>query len=121
MITGAIIGTIGGVINKGISLFEVHQKAKIDEKRRSDEIEMSKINADKEIQNASYMHDSNLGHGSSWVINILRLVRPSITAYGLIIVSVFWFFANEQDKSLIIASALDLTTMAVAWWFGSRR
>lgn len=120
MITGAILGAVGGVINKGISLFENHQQAKIDQKRRTDELEAAKINADKETQIASYKHDSDIGTGSPWVVDVLRLVRPSITFYALILITVFWFFANDQDKGLIIASTLDLSAMSVAWWFGSR-
>ena len=120
MYVGAILGAVGGVINKGISLYENHQQAKIDERRRSDELEAAKINADKETQIASYKHDTDIGIGSPWVIDVLRMVRPSITFYGLFLITVFWFFASPQDKGLIIASVLELVSMSVAWWFGSR-
>ena len=121
MIYGAVLGAVGGVINKGISLFESHQQAKIDEKKRSDALEAAKINADKETQIASYKHDTDTGIGSPWVVDVLRLVRPSITFYALALITLFWFFADTQDKGLIIASTLDITAMSIAWWFGARR
>lgn len=120
MLIGAALGAAGSIINKGISLFENHQQAKIDQQRRSDELEAAKINAARDTQVASYKHDSEIGQGSPWVVDVLRMVRPGITFYALALITIFWFFANEQDKGLIIASTLDLASMAVAWWFGDR-
>lgn len=120
MLTGAIIGGIGSVLTKGVSIFENYQKAKIDEKRRSDEIEIAKINAGKERQSASFQHDSSIEVSIPWVNAIRALVRPAITGYALLLITMFYFFANVEDKSLIIASALELASMSVSWWFGSR-
>ena len=120
MLVGAIVGAAGSVINRGISIYENIQQAKIDEKRRSDDYEMVKLNASRDTQVASYKHDTEGGQASPWVVDILRLVRPTITFYALALITVFWFFAGDADKGLIITSILDVASMSVAWWFGSR-
>lgn len=120
MITGAIIGGIGSVLTKGVSIFENYQKAKIDEKRRSDELEMAKINAAKDTQVASFQHDSGIDMHMPWVNAVRALVRPAITGYALALITIFYFFADVTDRSLIVASALELASMSVSWWFGSR-
>lgn len=120
MIAGAIIGAVGSIVNKGISIYEMRQQAAIEEKKRSDELELARINASRDTQVASYQHDTSMGEGSQWVINTLRMVRPSITGYALILVTIFWFSASVEDKTLIVSSVLDLASMATAWWFGDR-
>lgn len=121
MITGAIFGVLGSVVNRGLNIFETRQQAKIDEKKRSDELEAAKLNADKETQVASYTHDAALGEGvSQWVANIRALVRPGITGYGLMLITILYFNAIPTDQAVIIATAVDLTTMAVTWWFADK-
>lgn len=121
MITGAVFGVIGSAINRGLSIFETRQQAKIDEKKRSDDLEMAKLNGVKEALVASYVHDTSLGEGvSSWVANIRALVRPGITFYGLFLVTLFYFYASDSDKVILIASTAELTTMSVTWWFADK-
>lgn len=120
MLTGAIIGAVGGLINRGVAIYENKEQAKIDEKRRSDELEAIKIGADKDALIASYRHDTEGGQGSQWVIDFLRLVRPIITFYALFAVSIFYFFVDAQGKGMIIAALLETAAMSVSWWFGSR-
>lgn len=120
MLLGAAIGATGSLINTGLSIWRDTQQAKIDEKKRSDELEMAKLNASRDTQNASYKHDTEGGQSSLWVINLLRLVRPAITFYALALITLFWFSANIIDKGIIITSVLDVASMSVAWWFGDR-
>ena len=120
MLTGAIIGAVGGLINRGVAIYESKEQAKIDEKRRSDELEAIKLNADKDALIASYKHDTDGGTASQWVIDLLRLVRPIITFYALLVVSVFYFFVDSAGKGMIIAALLEVAAMSVSWWFGSR-
>jgi hypothetical protein len=120
MYIGAAIGAIGSLVTKGVSIYENNQKAKIDEKRRSDELQMARINADKDTQLASFTHDTNIGEGSQWVINTLKLFRPALTILPIAATASFFIVANELDRSLIIASTLELNSMAVSWWFGAR-
>ena len=120
MILGAAIGAVASIFNQGVSIYRDNQQAKIDERRRSDELEMAKLNTSRDTQNASYKHDTDGGQASLWVVDLLRLVRPAITFYALALISIFYFYASEIDRGLIIASVLDVASMSVAWWFGSR-
>ncbi len=120
MLIGAVVGAAGSFINTGLTIWRENQQARINEKKRSDELEMAKLNASKDTQIASYKHDTDGGQASLWVINLLRLVRPAITLYAFILITIFWFAANITDKGLIIAGILDVASMAVAWWFGDR-
>ena len=120
MILGAAIGAVASIFNQGVSIYRDNQQAKIDERRRSDELEMAKLTASSNTQIASYKHDTDGGQASLWVVDLLRLVRPAITFYALALISIFYFYASEIDRGLIIASVLDVASMSVAWWFGSR-
>jgi len=120
MILGAAVGAVASIFNQGISIYRDNQQAKIDERRRSDELEVAKLNVSRDTQVASYKHDTDSGQASLWVVDVLRLVRPAITFYALALISIFYFHANDIDKGLIIAAILDVASMSVAWWFGSR-
>lgn len=120
MILGAAVGAVASIFNQGISIYRDNQQAKIDERRRSDELEAARLNVSRDTQVASYKHDTDGGQASLWVIDVLRLVRPAITFYALALISIFYFHANDIDKGLIIAAILDVASMSVAWWFGSR-
>lgn len=120
MILGAAVGAVASIFNQGISIYRDNQQAKIDERRRSDELEAAKLNASRDTQVASYKHDTDGGQASVWVVDLLRLVRPAITFYALGLITIFYFHANDIDKGLIVASVLDVASMSVAWWFGSR-
>lgn len=120
MILGAAVGAVASIFNQGVSIYRDRQQAKIDERRRSDELEMAKLNAQSNTQIASYKHDTDGGQASLWIIDVLRLVRPAITFYALALITIFYFYASDIDRGLIIASVLDVASMSVAWWFGSR-
>lgn len=131
MILGATLGALGSIVNTGLGIYREKVQIAAEEKRRSDEYEIARLNASKEKQitainadaqslAASYKHDTETGEASPWVINIIRLVRPSITFYALGLITVFWFFATDVDKAIIITATLDICSMAVAWWFGDR-
>lgn len=121
MITGAILGGVGSLLNRGLSIFENHQKAKIDEKRRSDDFEMAKLKGAADALVESYKHDVSLSaNNAQWVNNIRALVRPTLTAYSLGLVTLFYFLGSVEDKALLVAMAADLATMTVTWWFADR-
>lgn len=118
---GAMLGIFGSAVNRGIGMFERRQKADIAEKKRSDAYEMSKLNAGKDSVVASYDHDKKLAEGvSQWVSNIRALVRPAITGYAFIIVSVIYFNAVTEVKALVATVMLELLSTVVTWWFADR-
>jgi len=118
---GAIFGILGSAVNRGISIYENKQQAKIDEKRRSDEFEMKKLDAGKESVVASYDHDKQLGSGvSQWVANIRALVRPVITAYAFVFMTLIYFNIDASGRAVILGSIAELLNVVVTWWFADR-
>ena len=118
---GAVFGILGSGINRGLSIYENKQQAKIDEKKRSDNYELAKMTAGKESVVASYDHDKTLGQNvSQWVANIRALVRPVITAYAFAFVTIIYFNITVDGKTLILASILELLNTVVTWWFADR-
>lgn len=122
MLIGAAVGAIGSFVNTGLSIWREKNQFQADEKKRSDELEMARLNVSRDTQVASYKHDTDGGQASLWVIDLLRLVRPAITFYALALVTVFWFMPDptQEFKGIIVTSVLDISSMAVAWWFGDR-
>ena len=134
VLAGGIFGVAGSVIKEGVSYFHKKQEAKIEKERRSDEIELAKILAEKETaveaikaatasQVASYKQDVDMGKPSQWVVNIKQLVRPSITVYSLIFVTIVWFtlsLDNTAERIILVEHARQLSNVTVGWWFGVR-
>lgn len=123
MITGAIIGALGSVGNRILGIWESERQAKRDQRRRSDEYELAKLNGIKDTMVASFQHDSALQEGiSQWVADIRALVRPALTFLALGIVTVI-YFAEDTDsggRAAILASVVEFSAMAGTWWFADR-
>ena len=81
---------------------------------------MAEANADSNMRMASYSHDSMGGPSSMWVVNVLRLVRPTITFGLIILVGFLYFGADIGGRATIEASVIYLSSSAVLWWFGDR-
>jgi len=67
--------------------------------------------------NASIKAEASSGVASKWVINILRLVRPSLTFLLWIITA--GIFLHTQNEA-IAEAAVFAATAATLWWFGDR-
>ena len=66
---------------------------------------------------ASMLADASIGKGSQWVINVLRLVLPSLTLLLWFITA--WIFMTTQNGA-IVEAAVFAATAATLWWFGDR-
>jgi len=66
---------------------------------------------------ASIKAEAAIGKASLWVINVLRLVRPSITILLWVIATLIFF---QTRDSAIIDAAVFAATAATLWWFGDR-
>lgn len=118
---GAVLGIVGSAVNRGIGIYENKQKAKIAEKKRSDQYEMAKLNAGKDSVVASYDHDKKLGEGvNQWVSNIRALVRPAITAYAFVFMTLIYVNIHAEGKLIILGSIAELLNTVVTWWFADR-
>jgi len=134
---GGATGIFGSFINRIFGFFEkreerkfVLQKYKLDAEARTQEheyhMEEARLEANSKALQASYAHDSSIGVASTWVINILRLVRPLLTVFLIILSASVIFHLSTSDQlnsaqaNYIIQSILYLTTTAITWWFGDR-
>ena len=98
-----------------MKLHELHQLAKAQETEA--EITLTAQKGSWAGLEASMMADVALGEASRWVINILRLVRPSLTLLLWIITAAIFFVTQD---SAVIEAAVFAATAATLWWFGDR-
>jgi hypothetical protein len=138
VLTGGATGIIGSVLGKAFSFLDywVEEKKadgehartlellnlqnKIGAEENERELAMAEAAAAVNLRTSSYGHDSSLGTGSAWVVDILRLVRPVLTVMLIILVAVIYFDSPAGEQATIIASVIYLCSSAVTWWFGDR-
>jgi hypothetical protein len=139
VLTGGATGLIGSLLTKGIGIFEAGQRRKdkaleyeqelklLDRqaalKTAETENELAIANAETaaSLREASYSHDSSMGKPHRWVVDVLRLVRPVLTGFLLILVGGIYFTTDDfAMKAGVIDSVLFMTSSAVTWWFGDR-
>lgn len=139
--SGGIMGMIGSVIGKGFALFDQYQQSKSKQQawqhelnllelkhryQQENDVKMMQQEQEKQetqLQIASYHHDSSVGQGSIWVIDVLRLVRPILTLGLVFLTALVWFSAESTEPELrkeITNTILFCTTAALTWWFGDR-
>jgi len=130
------IGLILGGIGKAFTWYaEEKQKAaehervmemtKLQHDLRAQELEIEReINledAAARLREASYSHDSQTGKASQWVVNTLRLVRPSLTGILVILLAVIYLtIADLGSKAEIVSAVIYMAVSSVTWWFGDR-
>ena len=138
-LTGGGFGLIGSLASKAIGLFEAGQKRKDKALEYEQELklldrqaalttaetenELALVNAETSanLREASYSHDNSVGKPHRWVVDVLRLVRPVLTGFLLILVGGIYFTVDDfAMKAGIIDSVLFMTASAVTWWFGDR-
>lgn len=132
MLLGAVAGVAASAIGRVGSYFERKQEIAAEERKRQDDMAMAKLQVDGQtavadlnsytaLRAASYAQDAALGVPDTWVVDILRLVRPFITIYALFLETVLFFMTQDAEiKKLIVAAILETSAMTVTWWFGDR-
>tara|TARA_Y100000034_G_C6564761_1_gene244528 strand:+ start:41 stop:496 length:456 start_codon:yes stop_codon:yes gene_type:complete len=139
VLTGGATGIIGSLLGKAFSFldFWVEEKKADGEHARTLELLdlQNKIGAEESerelaiaeattagnLRMASYDHDSSMGARSTWVVDILSLVRPVLTVMLIVLVALIYFnTADAGDRATIVASVIFLCSSAVTWWFGDR-
>lgn len=59
--------------------------------------------------------------GSQWTIDVLRMVRPVLTAlHVLMLAGIFYAVKNNELQTHIVHQIVFLAGMTVTWWFGER-
>ena len=130
---GGATGFLGTVFDRVFGFFEkkeerqfILEKYQLDAqeraKERESELAIAESKNASDMLVASYGHDTGVGEGSQWVIDLLRLVRPFITVFLWVMVLIIWATVEvEYDfKGQIISTVLYCATAATLWWFGTR-
>lgn len=139
--SGGATGILGGILSKLHGSLEHIMERKDKELERAHELKLLNINKElretekeekiavatirssNKLMSSSYRHDIASGKGSKWVVNLLRLVRPSITMGLIMLTGAIYFSLDETEldlKDKIINTVIYITSTAVLWWFGSR-
>jgi hypothetical protein len=143
VLTGGATGIVGTVISGVARYFGAKQEERATQADREHEYKLHELNmragaaeterelliteatTSADLRMASYAHDTGIGRASRWVINILRLVRPSLTAGLLVMMGAVWIMADPAGMGIeirpVISNAIVyLGVTAVTWWFGDR-
>ena len=129
---GGIFGIFGTALGRVAGYFEKKQTFKHEVQRWGHEYKLHELQMQAQAQetemelalaaqegswrglDASIEADSNIGKASLWVINTLRLVRPTLTLLLWLITG--WIFAVTQNGA-IVEAAVFAATAATLWWF----
>lgn len=134
-LAGGVFGIVGTALGRVANYFEkkqafIQEQARWGHEYRLHELNMQARHQEAELEIAlaaqqgswkglesSIKAEAALGKASLWVINILRLVRPSLTLllWGLTAI----IFALTGDTAIIEATVF-AATAATLWWFGDR-
>ncbi len=143
--TGGATGLLGTVLNGAFRFLERRQIAADKAAERAHELALQRLTietrgvemehearilaatAAKEQLLASYANDAAIGPTSTWVANVVKLVRPGLTL-ALIALTAAIYFSLDLDttvdgiglKSYIVQTVMFATSAALLWWFGDR-
>lgn len=119
---GAIVGSVGGIAEKVWSkkldselkvkewshIEAMHQlQMQSDGQRAQQDLLIAQTQGDFSALEASIKADASIGNVDKWVNNFRALIRPSLTVIVLVM-------------SYNTPEFMNLATLALAWWFGSR-
>lgn len=132
---GGVFGLIGTAFGRVAGFFERRDAHRQEQARWSHEYRLHELNMKSREQEskielemaaqagswagleASIKADASLGRASLWVINSLRLVRPSLTFLLWIITAGIFIQTKNQT---IVEAAVFAATASTLWWFGDR-
>jgi len=132
---GGLFGLVGTALGRVASFFERRQQNTHEVLRWGHELELHRLHMEARAQeaeielaitqqkgswaglSASMAADAALGTGSQWVIDTLRLVRPTLTLLLWLISG--WIFSRTQNGD-VTEAAVFAATAATLWWFGDR-
>ena len=137
---GPLVGVIGSLFSGVVGYFERKQQIEADKAKYAheallldkqiaargqeleSEAEIASIAADAAALKGSYEHDASYGESGPIISGILRLVRPALTVFLLVMVAGLVFLKVEGIEMKEVAlKVLFLSEVAVTWWFADRR
>lgn len=140
MITGALLGGLSSLLvngfKEGLNFFKAKQdkqheitllQMQIDARAAETEREerIAEHVAFSQVRQASYENDSAVENVSVWVNNVIKLMRPVITVYLIVLLTILGIMAFVAGPTAaafvgIVATVEELCAMAISWWFGDR-
>lgn len=132
---GGVFGILGTALGRVAGYFERGQSFRQEQMRWDHELKLHELQMRAKAQETemelaiaaqqgswsglteSLKADAAIGQGSPWVINTLRLVRPTLTL--LLWCITILIFALGRDAS-IVEAVIFAATAATLWWFGDR-
>ena len=137
--SGGMTGILGSAVSGIFKFLEVREANKAKEADRQHELKLQDLQmkafaqeTERELAIASqktaseqlmgsYQHDSQVGEGSQWVVNTLRLVRPVVTIIWFTLNRGFIDEATQNDVvRYLIMTTVYTASAATLWWFGDR-
>lgn len=134
-VAGGVFGIVGTALGRVAGFFERRDQNAQERARWGHEYRLHELNMKARVQEseieielaaqagswagleASINAESASGVASKWVINLLRLVRPSLTFLLWLITA--GIFMQTQNQA-IAEAAVFAATAATLWWFGDR-
>lgn len=142
---GGILGSVSAFFTKReerktlqLQMEHKEKMAVVTSKLRREELALESDITEKELDGEAFVASQKYGNnntGVGWVEGIKATVRPIITIYLLVVVSVLAYNLHILVGGLdiipvselvvmykeIISSVLLLSTLSVSWWFGQRK
>lgn len=133
--SGGLFGIVGTVLGRVAGYFEQKQNFAQEQARWDHELKLHELQMQARIEEtemelaiaaqqgswkgleASIRADAMIGKASLWVINLLRLVRPTLTLLLWVITA--WIFHKTQNSG-IVEAAVFAVSASTLWWFGDR-
>jgi len=104
-----------------VVLYDLNQKARAQETEQELEIITRQGSRDGLIISMKNEAMAARHDASKWVVNTLRLVRPVLTLFLLIMTG--WIFKQIGDETIraeVMSAIIFAASTAVFWWFGDR-
>ena len=86
----------------------------------SHEIDVVDRESASKARTGSYSHATSIRASYPWVDAVRALVRPTLTLMLVLYLIVIYLTAEAATVSALSVAIIELTFLAVGWWFGGR-
>ena len=136
--SGGLLGALGAIGSGVVSIFTAKAQFAHDEAMARAEIERIKATSDAQSKlsadqlritveqgadtafNSAQIAAGNMTNVWSFVASLVALVRPAILLYLALVTQRYYETATEEEKAFIIRAMVELFSMGVSFYFGSR-
>ena len=136
--SGGLLGALGAIGSGIVSIFTAKAQFAHDEAMAKAEIDRIKANSDAQSRlsadqlkivteqgadtafNTAQIAASNMTNVWPIVASVVALVRPAILLYLALVTQRYYETATPEEQAFIIRAMVELFSMAVSFYFGSR-